>query len=1218
MPAVGAQTYRVQCATDSSFASQSLVLDDSTVAGTSRSVPSQISLTRYFWRVNAKNGNGISGYSEIRQFVTAMTKPDVPQLATPANASAEIPIPAVLNWAAAQRAQRYRIQLSPSATFSSVVIDDSTIIDPPYVANQLAHNTAYFWRVAAWNPGGWTTFSLPWSIVTIVDTPATTVLAAPLDRTANISSDELLSWSPAARAARYHLQLAMDSTFSSLLVNDSTITATGAHVGPFDGLPGLLRYYWRVRAGNTAGWGVFSSPWTYATIIGTPRTISPQDSARGVVIAPTLVWQSVPGAARYHVQLAGSAEFTSLVFEDSTRSDTARTPGHLAGSTQYFWRVSATNLDGSSTSPYSGVVRFTTTVDTPLVPILSSPPANAIDVPTTARFSWKQAQYATSYQIQIATDSAYLSPIVNNLNAGDTTITYGPLAGLRKYYWRVRGINAGVAGSYSANRALTTTIGTPAVIAPMDRAVNQPLTATLSWSVVDSTYRYRLQFSQDSLFATVMVDDSSLTTPGRTMSGLTYLTTYYWRVRAKSSHGSIGAYSPVAAFTTVIQAPTVPSVLAPAISPRDIAAPVTFSWHPALRADSYRIQVAAGVSFTTPVLDDSTLTDTVRTLSDLQPLTWYSWHVRGANAGGASVYSATRTFKSVAAMPALSAPTSGAANQVLQPTLSWNASPRAVRYRVQVSSDSLFKSVILDDSLVTTTSRRIGPLANLTQYYWRVAALDSSAVNRSPFSLPWAFTTIIAAPSTPQLSSPVSASKAVTVVPALAWKRSPLASRYRLQVATDTLFTAVVLDDSTIVDTTRTLDSLATYTKYYWRVLASNVGGTSTFSAIWTFTTRLAPPNLVAPLNNASDQPVTVQLQWTSLASAKTYRMQLSTDSTLQTLAVDDSTLTSASRWLVGMQHGVKYYWRVAAKAADGSASAYAPVRAFTTIVDTPSATIALSPSGGTKDISRSVLFQWSSSARATSYQLVLSSDSLFKTVVANDSLLRDTVLQPGLLDPLTHFWWKVRGFNRAGAGKFSPVAQFATIITTPTLTAPADSAKALPLDVTFSWASVPGATGYRFQLTTDTAFASLLVDDSLLLGTSRTVSGASCRNELRLARGGVQSAKQRGLYRTAAIRDRFDSARRTAPHRARQQYLGVGGQADIPVARGIPCRAVSSPGIDRFPLPDDGLRRFDDHRYHVDGGSAPVSHEILLEGPVAERERSERLYAGLVLQHGR
>ncbi len=1111
-PAVGAQTYRVQCATDSSFAPPSLVLDDSTVSGATRTVPSQASLTRYFWRVNAKNGNGTSAYSEIRQFVTAMTRPDVPQLATPANASAEISIPTVLNWAAAQRAQRYRIQLSQSATFTTIVVDDTAIIDPPYTANQLAHNSAYFWRVAAWNPGGWTAFSLPWSFVTTVDTPATPVLAGPLDRVTNVSSDELLSWSPASRAARYHVQLSMDSTFSTLFVNDSTVTATSTHVGPFDGLPGLLRYYWRVRGGNNAGWGVFSTPWSYVTIIGTPLTLSPPDTAKGVVIAPTLVWHSVPGAARYHVQLAASPEFASLIFEDSTRADTARTPGRLAGSTQYFWRVSATNLDGSSTSPYSKVARFATTVDTPLVPLLSAPAANAADVPTTARFSWKPAQYATSYQIQIATDSSYLSPVVNNMNSTDTAITYGPLSGLKKYFWRVRGVNTGVAGPYSVNRSLTTTIGTPAVIAPSDRSVNQPLTVPLSWSAVDSAYRYRVQFSQDSLFATTILDDSTLTAPTRTVSGLTYLTTYYWRVRAKSLRGSIGSYSPATAFTTVIQAPTVPSVLAPGNSPRDIASPVSFSWHPALRADTYRIQVAAGASFATPLLDDSTLTDTVRTFPDLQPLTWYSWHVKAANVGGSSVYSATRTFKSIAATPALSSPTSGVVNQAVLLTLSWNASLRAVRYRVQVSVDSLFKSVVLDDSLLTATSRRIGPLANLTQYYWRVAALDSNSVNRSAFSVPWTFTTVIAAPTTPQLAAPASASKAVSVLPTLTWKRSPLASRYRLQVATDTLFTAIVRDDSTIVDTTKTLDTLATFTKYYWHVRASNVGGTSTFSATWTFTTRLAPPVLVSPLSGAPDQPVGLQLRWTALASAKTYRVQVSPDSTLLPLVVDDSTVTSPSKSLTGMQHGMKYYWRAAAKAADGSVSAFTPVWSFVTIVDTPSAAVALSPQNGIKDVSRNVVLQWMSSARATSYQVLLSSDSLFKNVVVNDSLLQDTVLQPGLLDPLSRFWWKVRGLNRAGGGKYSSVAQFVTVITTPTLTAPVDSAKALPLDVACTWGSVPGATGYRFQLTTDTAFATLLVDDSLLVSPSQTMTGlhAAVRYLWRVAAFNTQS---RGVF---------------------------------------------------------------------------------------------------------
>jgi photosystem II stability/assembly factor-like uncharacterized protein len=64
----GADTYRLQLSTDISF--NKLVFDDSTITDTEKQVGPLEYVTTYFWRVNAKNAGGTSGYSEIRSFKT--------------------------------------------------------------------------------------------------------------------------------------------------------------------------------------------------------------------------------------------------------------------------------------------------------------------------------------------------------------------------------------------------------------------------------------------------------------------------------------------------------------------------------------------------------------------------------------------------------------------------------------------------------------------------------------------------------------------------------------------------------------------------------------------------------------------------------------------------------------------------------------------------------------------------------------------------------------------------------------------------------------------------------------------------------------------------------------------------------------------------------------------------------------------------------------------
>jgi len=75
----------------------------------------------------------------------------------------------------------------------------------------------------------------------------------------------------------------------------------------------------------------------------------------------------------------------------------------------------------------------------------------------------------------------------------------------------------------------------------------------------------------------------------------------------------------------------------------------------------------------------------------------------------------------------------------ITPTVTWRrAFSAASEYRLQVSTDSTFATVIVDDSTLTGTSKEIGPLDLVTTYYWRVGAGSSGEWT---WSDPWHFTT---------------------------------------------------------------------------------------------------------------------------------------------------------------------------------------------------------------------------------------------------------------------------------------------------------------------------------------------------------------------------------------------------------------------------------------------------------------------------------------------
>ncbi|MFN0158979.1 MAG: M14 family zinc carboxypeptidase [Bacteroidota bacterium] len=98
----------------------------------------------------------------------------------------------------------------------------------------------------------------------------------------------------------------------------------------------------------------------------------------------------------------------------------------------------------------------------------------------------------------------------------------------------------------------TTTIPVaPILVAPGDGAVDQPLTVNAAWNVVPGAATYHIQVSTDSLFVSIVVNDSTLSVTGKSLAGLSPSNQYYWRVRAKNAAG-IGVYSETWTFSTIV------------------------------------------------------------------------------------------------------------------------------------------------------------------------------------------------------------------------------------------------------------------------------------------------------------------------------------------------------------------------------------------------------------------------------------------------------------------------------------------------------------------------------------------------------------------------------------------------------------------------------------------------------------------------------------------
>ena len=193
--------------------------------------------------------------------VSLTPAPGAPTLLSPSNNSINIPINSNLDWQDALNATEYRMQLSGNSTFTNIVKDTVLTLSNCSV-NGLLNNTQYYWRVNAKNPTGTSSWSSTWNFTTIISIPAVPLLNSPVNNAANVNPSLILKWYSSSRAQKYNLQVSTNSSFTSLIINDTSLVDTSKSAN----LSYNTNYYWRVAAKNVGGVSNWSNYWTFSTI----------------------------------------------------------------------------------------------------------------------------------------------------------------------------------------------------------------------------------------------------------------------------------------------------------------------------------------------------------------------------------------------------------------------------------------------------------------------------------------------------------------------------------------------------------------------------------------------------------------------------------------------------------------------------------------------------------------------------------------------------------------------------------------------------------------------------------------------------------------------------------------------------------------------------------------------------------------------------------------
>jgi hypothetical protein len=372
----GAQFYKLQYSTDSSFSSYVTSVDTRNTSYTpTTAMPND---QNFYWRVRVHSGNSISDWTPSRTFVKRWYIK--PVLLTPTNNFQDVILPN-FSWTPVPGASNYKFEISKESGFG-LIFDSgftaNTFFSPSKYDGVL---TTYYWRVTPYDGNqnaGLTSSSAKYVSDYLSVAPD---LIYPLyyytpnsfsgypgvatnpyeDRTVPLP---IFLWhrlySPAplgtVYAEGYRLQVSTDPTFETVdWAVDTENTVAAPEAGQFTPVAGT-DYFWHVRP--LIG-GVEAGDWSqrWLTHIDLSRGLTPTEETAPVLIRPTdgyefaestplLEWFPKLGATTYDVEISLDEAFGSIVDSGTVDypaySPTESLAQRSLGATDfgvYYWRV---------------------------------------------------------------------------------------------------------------------------------------------------------------------------------------------------------------------------------------------------------------------------------------------------------------------------------------------------------------------------------------------------------------------------------------------------------------------------------------------------------------------------------------------------------------------------------------------------------------------------------------------------------------------------------------------------------------------------------------------------------------------------------------------------------------------------------------------------------------------------------------------------------------
>ena len=787
------------------------------------------------------------------------------------------------------------------------------------------------------------------------------VLSSPANQAYLTTSTITFEWSPVSGASKYELEVTRaddGSVFRNQVVG--SVYASIQYGFPNDG----SQFRWRVRAGNSDGWGswssyrsftsgsAYSSPAPSSPSPSSPAAASPAASSVPVPSTPSLgypaaganvagssvsfQWSAVTYATKYQLEVSRSSD--GYIFRNVELIDRVNTTlsGFYDDATEYRWRVRAGNDSGwSSWTSY----RYFTNGTSLVAPNLGSPASNAVVEGTAVSFNWNSVTGATRYELEVVriSDGYIFKSVPTGSNTGTTQSGF-PNDGSTDFRWRVRAGNATSWGAWSAYRTFTSgssgeSLLTPTLTSPASGAVVSGSSVVFRWNPVSGATRYQLRVYQDSgqyLFKDVTLGNQTASEQfGFTRDG----SQYSWQVRAGNQNGW-GGWSALRSFTNG-ELPAAPVLTSPLNT--ESGRQVTFRWNAVTGAEQYELEV---VNERTGAFEVKRSLDNVtswlqRGFQD--DGTSYKWRVRARSKEGWGPWSGYATFVNGSApgKPSLVSPANNENITTSYINFQWEPVPGADRYQLRIldSEGDEFRLVNIGNR--TTSLQQYIPRDG-SLYTWQVQAgnvngfgdnwsAERSFTIGSPIGTPVQLT-----PGQNAYLSP--ADQVYDTEIDFSWTAVTGADYYELEV--ETYLGAYVDKRTNISETSFSLDGFDDQQQYRWRVRAvKDVGGTvfGTWSGYRNFIYYddevpgdFSAPILRSPIDGTRHYGNTITFKWTPVPGGPEYEIEIYS-------AVNGAEFHKASN-VDNLENGEQVYdvagfpqnnsafiWRVRAVDGDGS-----------------------------------------------------------------------------------------------------------------------------------------------------------------------------------------------------------------------------------------------------------------------------------------------------------